>query len=89
MTMRTNLKKHLQDYWVWDLMAIFGISLMIFGAAAPDALLYISGGFVVLCGLAMIQSQRICDLNKKIKNLEKSTQKTSIKEDDDGDEDDE
>lgn len=89
--MRTDLKKHLQDYWVWDLMAIFGIILMTLGAATPDAVLFITGVFVALCGIDMIQSQRISDLNKRIKDLEKSTQKTSIKEDedDDGDDDDE
>lgn len=69
--MRTDLKKHLQNYWFRDMMAIFGIIVMTLGAAAPDDFLFLCGGVMALCGVNLIQSQRISDLNEKIKDLEK------------------
>ena len=71
MTMRTELKKHLQDYWFRDMMAIFGIIVMTLGAMAPDDFLFLCGGVMGLCGINLIQSQRISDLKKKIEDLEK------------------
>lgn len=69
--MRTDLKKHLQNYWFRDMMAIFGIIVMTLGAWAPDDFLFLCGGVMALCGTSLIQSQRISDLDKKIKDLEK------------------
>ena len=71
MTMRTDLKKHLQDYWFRDMIAITGMIFMVLGAEASDNLLFICGGFMAFCGINLILSQRISDLEKKIKDLEK------------------
>ena len=71
MTMRTELKEHLKNYWFRDMMAIFGIFVMTVGAAASDDFLFLCGGLMAFCGINLIQSQRISDLDKKIKDLEK------------------
>lgn len=69
--MRTELKEHLKNYLFRDMIAIFGIIMMTLGAWAPDDFLFLCGGLMGFCGISLIQSQRISDLNKKIKDLEK------------------
>lgn len=73
MTMRTEVKEHLEKYWFRYVITFFGIFFLINGDAGddPKLLLFIGGGFITFCGLTLINSQRISDLRKRIEDLEK------------------
>ena len=79
--MRTELKEHLKNYWFRYAITLFGVFFMISGDIGddPKLALFICGGFIVFCGLSLINSERISDLGEKIEDLEKAHR------DDDGD----
>lgn len=72
MTMRTEIKEHLKEYLFREAFVILGMVLMIIGDVDdPKLALFIGGGFIALCGTNLILSQRISDLDEKVKDLEK------------------
>lgn len=80
MMMRTELKEHLKNYWFRYAITLFGMIFLSIGDIDdPKLALFVCGGFIAFCGLSLINSQRISDLNKKIEDLGKAHR------DDDGD----
>lgn len=73
MMMRTELKEHLKNYWFRYAITFFGVFFMICGEIDddPKLALFVCGGFMVFCGLSLINSQRISDLREKIEDLER------------------
>ena len=70
--MNDKMKEHLREFGLWDLIAIFGVFLIIFGRAPEDTglMLYISGPIVAFAGLFMIMGTRMDHLLKRIQTLE-------------------
>ena len=86
MTMRTELKEHLKKYWYRYAITLFGAISLFNGDIGddPKLTLFVCGGFIVFCGLSLIDSQRISDLGEKIEDLERKKVDT-IEEDSDED----
>ena len=70
--MNEKMREHLREFGLWDLIAIFGVVLIIFGRAPEDTglMLYISGPIVAFCGLFMMMGTRMDHLLKRIQTLE-------------------
>lgn len=70
--MNDKMKKHLREFGLSDLIAIFGVFLLIFGRAPEDweLTLFICGPIVAFDGLFMIMGIRMDHLLERIQTLE-------------------
>ena len=73
MMMRTELKEHLKKYWYRYAITLFGLFFLFAGDIGddPKLALFVCGGFIVFCGLSLIEFQSISDLREKIEDLER------------------
>ena len=73
--MRNETRQVLKKYWFRFAIAIVGMIFIFCGDPGEDlrVTLFIRGGFITFCGIALIDSQRIHDLDQRIESLEKKS----------------
>lgn len=73
--MKNETRQVLKKYWFRFAITIVGMIFIFYGDPGEDLrlTLFICGGFIAFCGLSLIDSRRISDLDERIESLEKKS----------------